>query len=95
MAQSFSRYVDDLVLLLALDRDRDINGIHVDSGTGNARKILDRTSTTLLPELRKALLGLHAFSGNDYISAISKKEKLPFGGCWKRGEIPLELLELR
>ncbi len=37
----------------------------VDNGTGKNQKILDVTSSELSDKERKALLGLHAFSGND------------------------------
>lgn len=52
----------------------------IDNGTGKARKIIDVTSSTLDLEKRKALIGLHAFSGNDYVSSFFRKGKKAF---WK------------
>ena len=52
----------------------------VNNGTGKARKIIDVTSSTLDLEKRKALIGMHAFSGNDYVSSFFRKGKVAF---WK------------
>ena len=54
--------------------------VFIDSGTGKNRKILDLAACDLSVTQRKALLGLHAFSGNDYISSFFKKGKK---ACWK------------
>ena len=54
--------------------------IYVDNGTGKSRKMLDVIACKLSEKQRKALLGLHSFSGFDYVSGILRKgEQL----CWK------------
>ena len=54
--------------------------VFLDSGVGENRKIVDLTSSTLSSIERRAVVGLHAFSGNDYVSAFFKKGKKSF---WK------------
>ena len=54
--------------------------VFIDSGTGKNRKILDLAACELSATQREALLGLHAFSGNDYISSFFRKGKK---ACWK------------
>ena len=49
----------------------------IDNGTGKSRKIFDATSSTLNENKRNALLGLHTFSSNDYVSGFFKARK----GC--------------
>lgn len=68
--------------ILALFLSHDFGGtrILVDNGTGKARKIIDMQSSKLGNEKRTALLGLHAFSGNDYVSGFFRKGKIAF---WK------------
>ena len=60
----------------------DFGGVKVliDNGTGKHRKIIDATSSTLDAEEKKALVGLHVFSGNDYVSSFFRKGKKTF---WK------------
>lgn len=78
MVRSPSGDIDVLVLSIA----HQFNDIHVliDNGTGKSRTILDTTSSTLDENKRNALLGLHAFSGNDYVSGFFRKGKVAF---WK------------
>ena len=55
--------------------------IFIDNGTGAQRKTLDISSCELSVEQRKAILGLHSFSGNDYLSSFFRKGKAT---CWKK-----------
>ena len=55
--------------------------ILVNNGTGKARKIIDMSTSPLSLAKRKALAGMHAFSGNDYISSFFRKGKLL---VWKK-----------
>ena len=68
--------------ILALFVSHDFGGtkIFVDNGTGKQRRIVDISSSTPSPENKRALLGLHAFSGNDYTSSVFRKGKFAF---WK------------
>lgn len=50
----------------------------VDNGTGKNRKIIDASTTGLSVLECQALAGIHAFSGNDYISSFFRKEKKYF-----------------
>ena len=72
MIRSPSGDVDILVLfLLHADGTR----VLIDNGTGNARKIIDIHSVNMCIEQRRALAGMHAFSGNDYVSSFFRKGK--------------------
>ena len=55
--------------------------IFVDNGTGAQRKTLDISACDLSVEQRKAILGLHSLSGNDYVSSFFRKGKAT---CWKK-----------
>ncbi len=79
MVRSPSGDIDILALFVA----HDFGGVQVliDNGTGLSRKIMDVTSSSLDIEKRRALIGLHAFSGNDYVSSFFRKGKIAF---WKR-----------
>ena len=78
MIRSPSGDIDILVLFMA--HDFGAAKVLIDNGTGKVRKIIDVTSSTLDLEKRKALVGLHAFSGNDYVSSFFRKGKKAF---WK------------
>lgn len=78
MVRSPSGDIDILALFVA--HDFCAAKILIDNGTGKARKIIDVTSSTLDHEKRKALIGLHAFSGNDYVSSFFRKGKM---AVWK------------
>ena len=72
----------DILVLFQLHSAR-LVGVRclVDNGTGKNRKIID-ASTTGLPVLEcQALVGIHTFSGNDYILSLFGKRKKYF---WKK-----------
>ena len=52
---------------------------YVDNGAGKHRKLFDLASCDLSYEQKQALLGLHAFSGNDYVSSFMRRGKRV---CW-------------
>ena len=55
--------------------------IVVDNGTGKDRKQIRIDSSILSEKQQKALIGFHAFTGNDYVSSfMKKKNKLEEGG---------------
>ena len=84
--------VDAVVLVRSPSGDIDINvlfinmfqaeseRIYIDFGTGKSRKIFRLTSIDMSEELKSAILGFHAFTGNDYVSSIFGKSKKI---CWK------------
>ena len=71
MIHSPSGDIDILVLFLLHFQ----NNIFVDNSSGQARKILKIASFTLATDLKQALSGIHAFSGNDYVSIFFRKGK--------------------
>ena len=80
MVRSPSGDIDIVTLFLyhAMSFDADIL---TDNGTGSQRKILEISSCDLSDEQRSAIIDLHAFSGNYYLSSIFRKEKAT---CWKK-----------
>ena len=78
MVRSPSGDIDILALFLGHDFG-DIP-VLVDNGTGKSRKVIDITSSTLPNIEKQALIGLHAFLGNDYVSRFFRKGKIAF---WK------------
>ena len=63
------------IAILALFLLHDGIRVLIDNDTGNARKIIDIHSARLSIEQRRALAGMHAFSGNDYVSSFFRKGK--------------------
>ena len=53
-----------------------MNQVYVDSGTEKHRKFINLSSSCLTDIQKKALLGLHAFTGNDFVSSFFRKGKL-------------------
>ena len=89
MIRSSSGDIDILVLLL-LHQCEGIR-ILIDNGTGKSRKIIDISSSGLNLTEREALLGLHTFSGNDYVSSFFRKGKQVF---WKKLKKSEEFINL-
>ena len=77
MVRSSSGDTDIPVILLAMPFNLHIM---IDNGTGKSRKYLDLRQCGLTDIQRSALLGMHAFSGNDYVSSMLRKGKQL---CWK------------
>ena len=55
--------------------EEDFDKIHIDYGIGKISKILNAASIDTIRELKTALIGLHVFTGNDYISSFFRKSK--------------------
>jgi hypothetical protein len=72
MVRSPSGDIDILVLFLLHTQ-----GIRVliGNGTGNSRKVIDINSLNMSIQQRRSLAGMHAFSGNDYVSSFFRKGK--------------------
>ena len=49
--------------------------VFLDNGTGKDRKVLDVVSTNITRSHKEALIGVHSFSGNDYVSSFFRKGK--------------------
>lgn len=54
--------------------------VYLDYGNGKHRKGLWLADIDLPDEIKKCMLGFHAFTGNDYISSFFRKGKT---ACWK------------
>jgi hypothetical protein len=54
--------------------------VYLDYGNGKHRKGLWLADIDLPEEIKKCMLGFHAFTGNDYISSFFRKGKI---ACWK------------
>lgn len=74
IVRSPSGDTDILVILLSLFTANEQN-IYLDNGHGNSRKTLQINTCKLPVDIQKALIGLHAFTGNDYISSFFRKGK--------------------
>ena len=64
----------DIPIILLANVPNTLN-VFVDNGTGKSRKLLNLSLSNLSHDTKQALLGLHAFSGNDYVSAFFRKGK--------------------
>ena len=70
---------DILVLALGLIEESDFERVFYDSGSGKNRKQAWLKNFDLDPKHKKALVGFHAFTGNDYVSGFFRKGKK---NCW-------------
>ena len=73
--RSHSGDTDIIIICLSLlvnEKDRVI----IDSGCGKSRKLIYLGGVDLSPARCSALIGLHAFTGNDYLSCFSAKVKI-------------------
>ena len=68
----------DTDILTCRDDFRDTK-VFIDNGTSKNRKIIEVASSQLSAEVKKALIGVHAFSGNDHVSSFFGRASLPFG----------------
>ena len=73
MVRSPSGDIDTLVLFILHQFEG--KNVFIDNGVRKNRKIIDMSTTMLSSQQRHALAGVHAFSGNDYISSFSRKGK--------------------
>ena len=71
----------DIVTLFVHHLDNCMTDLYLDNGTGGQRKMLHINSCSFTPEERSSLIGLHAFTGNDYLSSFFRKGKTT---CWKK-----------
>ena len=91
-AHSLSENADGSVVVRSPSGDVDINilflsvflqnpeKILIDYGRGDSRKILQLSSIDMSDEHKKALIGFHSFTGNDYVSSFFRKSK---SHCWQ------------
>ena len=77
--RSSSGDIDILVIMIGIFGCSN-NYIVVDNGTGKSRRKIRIDSSTLSERHQKALVGFHAFTGNDYVSSFMRKTKK----LWKK-----------
>ena len=65
----------DIPVILVGSFGQSEHQILIDNGTGKNRKIIRIDSSTLTNKEQKALVGFHAFTGNDYVSSFMRKSK--------------------
>ena len=75
--RSTSGDIDIPVILLNSETN---SNVFIDSGRRNNRKLLCIQATTLTTDQKKAIVGLHAFTGTDQNSSFFRKSKMR---CWK------------
>ena len=73
MVRSPSGDIDILILFLSLQFENIT--VLIDNGIGKNRKIIDMSSSFLCESKRKAVAGMHSFSGNDNLSSFFCKGK--------------------
>ena len=54
--------------------------IFIDNGSGKNRKLPELNLCDLTDQQKKSLVGMHAFTGNDYVLSFLPKEKQL---CWR------------
>ena len=89
VVRSSSGDIDIPVILLANEMPNLL--VYVDNGAGKNRKVIDLSSCSLSKDQKKALLGMHAFTGNDYVSSFLRKGKQV---CWKLIKDSAEFLQI-
>ena len=83
--RSHSGYTDIMVLAVALIRS-DSERLSIDYGNGKNRKAINLADIIMNENEEDALLGFHAFSGNDYISGFFRKGKSRGWKCMVKTE---------
>ena len=78
IVRSPSGDMDILVVLLSVIERQD--QVYLDFGTSLHRKGINLAQVEMAVEKKRCLIGLHAFTGNDYVSSFFKKGKAL---CWK------------
>ena len=65
---------------MGIELERNVH-VCIDNGTGKNRRVLALNKCDLTDQQRKALVGAHTFTGNDYIASfLCKRKQL----CWKQ-----------
>ena len=81
----------DIDIIASLVGQQDLpTELYVYNGTGSGRKILQPSLCELSLHERSAIIGFHAFTGNDYTSSFFRKGKKT---CWKIAKRNPEFME--
>ena len=79
VVRSSSGDIDITIMLLGMDLENNIQ-IFIDNGSGKNRKLLKLNLSDLADQQKKLLIGMDAFTGNDYVSSFLCKRKQV---CWR------------
>ena len=79
IVRNYSGDVDITVIMLSLIVNQ-CERVILDFNKGKDRKAVRLSDVDMSTEEKVALIGFHAFTGNDYVSAFFKKGE---GACWK------------
>ena len=82
--------VDIPIILLGIKSISNVE-IYIDNGSGKSRKLLHLNTCSPTSQQKKALVGLNAFMGNDYVASFLCKGE-PF--CWKQANKDPEFLDI-
>ena len=74
VVRSCSADIDIPVILIGTLGTQDMP-IYIDNGTGKYRRILHLNESDMTAKQQKALIGYHAFTGNDYVSSFLTETK--------------------
>ena len=72
--RSHSGDVDIKMLFVCMLQDEN-DRIYLDYGTGKSRKVIKLSDIDIDTDKKTALIGFHAFTGNDYVSSILRRSK--------------------
>ena len=75
IVRNYSGDVDITIIMLSLIIDHSEKLI-LDSNKGKDRKLLRLSDVDMSIQEKRSLIGFHAFTGNDYVSAFFKKGKM-------------------
>ena len=79
VVRSSSGDIDIPIILLGMDLENNVQ-IFIDNGSGKNRKLLELNLCDLTDQQKKSLVGVHDFTGNDYVSTFLRKGKQL---CWR------------
>ena len=82
--------IDTPIILLGIELERNVH-VYIDNGTDKNRRVLALSKCDLTDQQTKALVGVDAFTGNDYVASFLRKGKQL---CWKHVCKDEEFLDL-
>ena len=81
----------NVILLSKINSEEEASRVILDTNKGKNRKVIHLSDVNLSTKEKSALIGFHAFTGNDYTSAFFGKGK---HSCWKIAVKNEEFLEV-
>ena len=90
VVRSNSGDIDIPIILLGIELERNVH-VYIDNGTGKNRRVSLLNKCNLTDHQRQALVGVHVFTGNDYVASFLRKRKQL---CWRQVCKDEEFLDL-